>query len=264
MHEMSIREIQVATKELLKSFDTLCAKLNLQYWLMFGSLLGAVRHKGFIPWDDDLDVGMFHEDYKKLCDYLIQNESEFELHNQDTQINCFYNISRVCDKKHKLVFNNRDYTSGIFLDIYDFEGLGGEQDIAYWDKRFSNYNSWRKGIDLCTKNTLFYGNSLVHKVLNIPLLLCAKLLGKNYFIKKFNNYKHFNLTTSIYVGIPCWEEVRYRKSLFGSFIKVPFEDIVVAIPEQYDTLLSIMYGDYMQLPPKDNRVPNHHYRAYRL
>ena len=66
MHEMSIREIQVATKELLKSFDTLCAKLNLQYWLMFGSLLGAVRHKGFIPWDDDLDVGMFHEDYKKL------------------------------------------------------------------------------------------------------------------------------------------------------------------------------------------------------
>ena len=66
MKELSLREIQLVEFEVLKKLKELCEKLNLRYYLFYGTLLGAVRHQGFIPWDDDIDIGMFHEDYEKF------------------------------------------------------------------------------------------------------------------------------------------------------------------------------------------------------
>ena len=265
MKEMSLRESQMATKELLKQFDELCDSLGIRYFLMYGTLIGAIRHKGFIPWDDDLDVGMFYDDYQILCTYFKEHDNPImELHNQETQKDCFYNIARICDKAHQLIFAGKDYKSGLFIDIYVMEGLGKEEDQPYWDSRFAEYDKWRKSVYICTNKAFLYGNGVLHKLANIPYVMKSKRRGKKYYIDQFNNHKMFSIEESDYIGVPAWETVRYPKDLFDETIRIGFEDITVSIPKQYDELLRIDYGDYMTPPPEKDRVPYHGYIAYTL
>ena len=146
MEKMNLRQTQLATKDLLFHFDKLCSSLGIKYYLLFGTLLGAIRHGGFIPWDDDIDVGIMQDDYKLLEDYFnTTNDPIMEFHNPHTVKDCFFNISRVCDKKHYLVFQNRSYTSGLFIDVYLLEGMGNDEDSDYWRKQYKRIIRWRKG-----------------------------------------------------------------------------------------------------------------------
>ena len=264
MKEMNLEDVQKDTKELLVVFDKICNNLGLKYFLIYGTLLGAIRHKGFIPWDDDLDVGMFEDDYKRLCSYFNDtNNSELELHNQNTSEHCFYNIARVCDKKHRLVFENKKYTSGLFIDIYVFEGLGDDEDQFYWNQRFKKHPRWRKGVYINSNEDFLYGNGMVHKILNIPFCLIARKRGKKYYINKFNSHKKYDINDSKYIGCPSWEESRYERKWFDSIIYSEFEDIKALIPAAFDEILTSEYGDYMKLPSEEKRKPYHGYKAYR-
>ena len=264
MKEMTLEEVQKATKELLVEFDNICNEIGIRYFLMYGSLLGAIRHKGFIPWDDDLDVGMFESDYLKLCNYFKANNNlELELHNQDSTEHCFFNIARVCEKKHRLVFDNKKYTSGLFIDIYVMEGLGDTEDQLYWNQRFKKHSGWRKGVYVNSNEGFLYGNGVLHKILNIPFCLFARKRGKQYYINKFNSHKKYDINDSKFIGCPSWEESRYERKWFDSIISTEFEDIEVLIPAAFDEILTSEYGDYMKLPPIENRKPYHGYRAYR-
>ena len=263
MRELSVRETQEATLKVLVSFDKICRKINVKYYLIWGTLIGAIRHHGFIPWDDDLDVAMFPEDYLKLEEYFSsQNETELELHNMKTQPDCFYNISRVCEKKYKLVFNNKKYTSGLFVDIYVLYGLGKESDLPYWEKRFKKYQAWQKSVYACCNKSLLMGKNTVHKVLNIPIVLYSKMFGKQYFIKKIEDYPRFEIENSDYLGTPQWEPAVISKQDFDEIQYVEFEGFPAPIPSGYDHLLRSYYGDYMSLPPENERKPHHGYKAY--
>ena len=98
MKELTAREVQLGELSVAKQFDAICKRLNLRYWLMYGTLLGAVRHQGFIPWDDDVDVMMPRPDYEKLIDYLIAHENEFaplKLMHYRSNPNYIYPIARL-------------------------------------------------------------------------------------------------------------------------------------------------------------------------
>lgn len=263
METMTMKEVQAATKELLVQVDALCMDLGIQYFLIFGSLLGAIRHKGFIPWDDDLDIGMMAADYYKLEKYFKNNTGDLELHNQETNPNCFYNIARITEKKHRFIFPDQQYESGAFIDIYVFEGLGSDEDLKSWEKRFKHYDKWRKGIYMSVNPTIMYGSNKLHKILNIPFVLFAKKRGKQFFIDKFNDYKPVDIDESKYIGIPRWEPTVYEREWFDDLIRVPFEDISVLIPSEYDKILSQEYGEYMQFPPEEKRRPYHGFIAYK-
>lgn len=262
MKKMNQREIQIATKDLLYQFDKLCSSLGIKYFLVYGTLLGAIRHGGYIPWDDDIDVGMMPDDYKVLLDYFSKNhDSLMELHNLKTVKNCFYNISRVCEKNHYLVFENRDYVSGLFIDVYPIEGMGGDEDTSYWNEQFRKIRKWRKGAFISTYNSIFYGKNLTHKILNIPNVIIAKVRGKNYYFDKINDHKYFDIEHSKYVGV-CWDTNRYPKEIFEDTLRVRFEDIEVTVPKGFEKYLTILYGDWKKLPEASKRVPHHGYEAY--
>lgn len=262
---MSLREIQIAALEILKEIDRICNDLKINYYLWYGSLLGAVRHKGFIPWDDDLDIAMKIEDYKVFIDYFRSNKviEPFEIHNFETNKYCGYNITRVCDNRYVLEFNQSRYTSGIFVDIYPLEGLGNEKMTPYWKKHYKKLPCLYKHLALCCTNSFLYGKNIVTKIGNIPNYIISNILGKKYYIDKLNSYPKIAIKDSKYIGIPAWDYGIFPKEWFNEIIKVPFEGIMVPIPRDYDLILRSMYNDYMKLPSDKERVPHHNYVAYR-
>ena len=265
MKELTLREIQEASLQLLIQIDHICKEIGSNYFLFFGTLIGAIRHHGFIPWDDDLDIAMFQNDYNKLTDYISKNMSdELTVDNPITNNDCFFNITRICDKKHKLIFKGKKYTSGIFIDIYILEGMGNDEDLIYWKKRFSNYRHWQKGVYASVNKSFLYGNSNLHKIANIPFVLYAKIRGKSYYFKKFDSHKKFDLQNSTYIGNPAWEDIIFRKEYFNDVVYVSFENYIVPVPSGYDQFLNAIYGDYMKLPEESQRVSQHGYICYEL
>ena len=264
--EMTVRESQLAALGILKKVDNILKELDIEYIAMYGTLLGAIRHKGFIPWDDDLDIGIRKSDYFKLKKYFQNNKSNlFPLELHDTKLNkdCFYNMARISDTTYFYSFDQMRYTSGAFIDVYMLEGLGNDEDIEYWKNRFARYPYHQKWLYMsCTKGVLF-GNSNIHQLLNIPRCIIAKILGRDYFLKWFNDKKEFDWDESTYIGNPMWETTRYKKEWIENPIRVQFEDMLISVPSNYETILRRSYNNYMELPPENDRKPSHGYVGYR-
>ena len=126
--ELTIEEIHEGTIGILKKIIELCDMLQVNYYIMYGSLIGAVRHHGFIPWDDDLDIAMLRPEYEKLCSYCETHQGElghFALMNRRTAKEYPYNISRFCDMRYSM--EKKDTIPGagmgMFVDIYPFDGF---------------------------------------------------------------------------------------------------------------------------------------------
>lgn len=273
MKELSLKEIQHGSLEIMKKIDEICNELGLKYFLMFGTLIGAVRHKGFIPWDDDLDIMMPRSDYDKLIEYFIKNEKELYplmLFSNKNKSNYPYMISRISDIRYSLdVKNEDDFGIGLFVDIYPIDGVGNSQNevrkIAHKAKYLASllYLSTRQK---CIKDNT---KSKIRLVLKLPAFLYAKFRGKKYFEKKLNNIlSKYHYDDCIYVGCTSWlvdmEKEVFQKQLVEEIIVVPFEEYYFKIPKNYKKILRQIYGDYMQLPAEKDRIGHHYYTAYKV
>ena len=128
MQELTLEEIHAAELYTLKEVDKLCRELKIKYWVAFGTLIGAVREHGFIPWDDDLDIVMKRDDYEIFLNYFFTHKHDtLELNHPLNNKDYTYYIARVSEKNNRLVFEDTKYTSGVFIDIYPMDGLEGVQ-----------------------------------------------------------------------------------------------------------------------------------------
>jgi lipopolysaccharide cholinephosphotransferase len=273
MKELSIEEIQRGSLEIMKKIDEICNQLNLNYFLIYGTLIGAIRHKGFIPWDDDLDIMMPRPDYDKLIEYFIKNEKELyplKLFSNKNNNRYPYMISRISDVRYHLVVENEDdYGIGLFVDIYPIDGVGNNAKENKKVKIKAKYL-----VSLCylsTRQKCVKDNTKtkLRLMLKFPAFLYAKARGKKYFENKLNDIvaKH-PYKSCTYVGCTTWcpdmEKEVFPKELLEKTIVVPFEQYHFRIPENYDKILRQVYGDYMELPPEKDRIGHHHYKAYRV
>ena len=266
--EMNLEETQHESLKVLAEIDRICVQNGFKYWITFGTLIGAVRHKGFIPWDDDIDIAMPRLDYDKLKNYLLHDydSKDYELHTFLTNEQYPFYISRFCDKKHELVFSGYNYHSGCFVDIYPYDGMGKKGDYEYWKKLEPKLHSITKKLIMSEQTGLMYGNSFAHKIGNLPQLLISKAVGRIQYYKQLDKYREkFTWEESDYVGVICWSTGTYcyPKEWFSEIERIPFENIMVNAPKEYDKILRFLYNDYMQLPPKEKRVPQHGFIAYR-
>ena len=128
MKELSIEEIHEGTLGILKKIIEICDEINVNYFLAYGSLIGAVRHGGFIPWDDDLDIVMLRPDYEIFNQYCLKHERElypFKLINRKNEKKYPYNIARFNDLRYRDIYENvQEYDSGMFIDVYPLDGAG--------------------------------------------------------------------------------------------------------------------------------------------
>lgn len=241
-----LRRQQERMLELLCEIDRICKKHGIRYWLSSGTLIGAVRHGGFIPWDDDLDIEMMREDYDRLMDILpTELPSTMALQNHRTDHTYFFFYAKVRDRRSLLSEgNNYDRMwkeHGIYIDIFPLE----YQPISIHkisEKTAGHmYKIWRT----CTDDNLG-----IRKVMRLfhfnrrfvfPLLrLLCSISGTDV------------ITSGM--GIP-YHNPRFAKDIFP-LATLKFEGREFPVPHNYDHMLRLMYGDYMQLPPEE-RITTH-------
>ena len=267
--ELSLKEVHGYTLTLIQKLDELCRQLDVKYVVWYGSLLGAIRHKGFIPWDDDFDVIMPRPDYEKFAAYCRTHEKElgsYRLIDKNTRSDYPYNIARFSDTSYHMILDGySDAGMGLFLDVYPFDGIGDDPEQArkkiLWRKKLYAIG-WNSAIRQQAVETR---KGLKEQLVKRLIYLWAKHKSPHYFYRLYDKLADlYSYEGSSYVTEVVWDMdfVPIKKEWLDDLIRVPFENITVPVPRAYDTVLTLLYGDYMTPPPVEQQVPTHSYRLY--
>ncbi len=264
----TIKEIQEISFEILKYIDKVCRENNLKYSLVGGTLLGAIRHKGFIPWDDDIDIMMPRPDYEKLID-IIENSSNNRfkaLHFSKKYPKYFYSFVKIVDTNTKLI--EKDYKNnenmGVFADIFPADGIVLEKSKkmirkAYVYKFLSVLSS--------SKGYLRNKKEYLKNTCKFFLSIIAKTFGYKFWLRKLekvtSKYKYEDCEYSMSYSGAYLEKEIFKKSMFDELIDVDFEGYKMLAFKDYDEYLTRIYGDYMTPPPESHRNPHHELKAYK-
>ena len=260
MISISFEENRKIQTEILLEFASFCKKNNLTYYLAYGTLLGAVRHKGFIPWDDDIDVWMPRGDYKKFIDLYRKSKenSHYKLSIPGEKISKHSFLKMYDSNTVKIedgVYYKNDYL-GIDIDIWPLDGQ--PEDEQYYFKWYKKLK-FQYLLFFASISSLKYGN-LKRKLKVLLLKIIAgnrrKILDKTekmHTTFPFNECKKIGCIIS-YFNV---KKDRYLKSWFDKTILLDFEGHKLCAPAEYDKILTQRYGDYMQLPPEHQRVTHH-------
>ncbi len=238
----TLRKAQLRMLEILKVVDTICQEHHIEYVLDGGSLLGAVRHKGFIPWDDDLDITVMHKDFKRLRKILPEELPSYLIY-QDytTDPNYPTLVAKVRDKRS--YFYEDEWTDhlkekGIFIDIIPMEEIPNllwKKKLDYW------YGHCLRGVHnyAGTKDKI-----LSISVLPFVWLLVISTRLVNYFLR-----------TDQVAHVYGWRAYNsFSKKDLYPIRRMQFEDMQVCVPNNPDAVLTKLFGDYMQIPPEDQRA----------
>jgi lipopolysaccharide cholinephosphotransferase len=269
-HELSLREIQISSLQILKKIDAICTAENLDYFVMYGTLIGAARHKGFIPWDDDVDIMMPRPDYNKLISILRSgsySHQDIKILNADCNENYPYMISRVIDPNFHVITNNeKNCGMGTFVDVYPLDNIANTKIEAIIKGR---YYGWLSSLYF-SSTRLKNPSSLktIKEIIKSCSYYLAKMLGQKRLYKLLQQKSNIKDLDANYVGCIEWMTNDFRRNIFSRELlkgreTLPFESIQVNVPENYHKVLSDYYGDYMNLPPEKDQVPHHFYRAYK-
>ena len=269
---LTIEEIHQGSLGVLKQIIKICEELKIDYFLAYGTLLGAVRHHGFIPWDDDLDIMMLRPDYDRFLAYCEAHREQLMpyrlLHYTNTK-NYPYMIPRFSDTRYQVKNDDplQDVEGmGFFVDIYPLDGIAGNSpELAQKvSKKKRVYMS--AYVYAAIKSKTKTKRSLIVTMLRECFRLGAIVLGARFIAKRSERFsKKYSVDQSQYITNLTWEDVCfiYDKADFSQAILVDFEDIKAKIPIGYDRILRNAYGEYMQLPPENERVGHHFYKMYR-
>lgn len=257
MSKLTTREIQLSCLEVLKGFDALCRKHSLTYFLSGGTLLGAIRHKGFIPWDDDVDVMMPRADYQRLL-AIAQEEADprWGFYSLDTRSDYGRPWARMTDERTRRsgagLFAND--TSGTYIDIFPVDGMptGRLATRIFFARIRINDMLWRTA----TRSSI--GQKERMKALKKLASLLLRPIGPRPFARKMNRIAMLQDYSGRFRGVSMITHYGAREkmlaSVFDHAVEVDFEGLRLPAPSGYDAYLTRLYGDYMQLPPEHRRV----------
>ena len=271
MREMTIREVQDLSLEILRDVHQFCETNGIRYTLQGGTLLGAVRHKGFIPWDDDIDIAMPRPDYNRFL-RTYTSEKGFKVISRELEgsHDVMIAFARICDTKRTYVDTSfipwtSDQT-GVWIDLFPLDGV--ESPLSICEKRIKKMRRL-----LLQVNTL---RTVHNKLSDIPEtkkkihLLIKKIVApfcsKNAIDKYVEQCQAYDYDKAEYycnfAFLNYGIRERHRKAVLDKRILSPFESDEFYIMKGYDEALKEKYGDYMQLPPKEKQVRVHDYNKY--
>lgn len=252
-----LRQLQLTELEMIVEVDRICRKYNIAYSLDGGTLLGAIRHKGFIPWDDDADVIFTRHEYAKfyrVCKEALDKE-RFFLQEYRTDSGYRWGYAKLRRKGTEYVRSGQEhmhYKTGVCIDVFVVDNVPDQPFL-----RCLNY-----GVNYCIRKTLYseWGMTaakvmpmrLLYRALYlIPRDICFQLRNR---IAARCNRKRTELKSHLLYPYPR-KESRYGMPArcFDSYIEVEFEGMKFSVFKEYDMYLSLLYGDYMKLPPVEKR-----------
>lgn len=266
---MSVRDntyqiagLQDKMLDIFKCFAKVCEENHLQYWAGTGTCLGAVRHQGFIPWDDDMDIYMPRKDYERLWEIwpnLNVNE-KYKLCRTGKEKNYRHRAMQIVDTNTTFINKrcvNDDIEHGVYIDIIPMDACPAN----YFSRVFQIVNAIVYSIYNIQIEPDFQGGRLMRLGTSL-FLRVIKSPERRYKIwkKAEKNLSKYNIENSRY----CTDLYIYFWMIFKKMPKewfvpkeVPFEDTKINIPKGYDGYLKVLYGDYMLLPPQEERVVKH-------
>ncbi len=265
--KLKVRDIQNVIFDIFVEFDRICRKYNLKYSLYGGTMLGAIRHRGFIPWDDDLDIIMIRSDYEKFL-LAAPNElsEEYILSNWRVEENSCLLFTKMRRRDSRMVqpsYVGSNIHHGIFIDIFpldriEVKSLKGKLHIKLCQLFFL----WTTSTDI---NRCRYAHSQLNRTLRFTLYGLSKIIGRKHIFKIAEfvltrlNKGSSNLLGDLTNGankdiIKKWS---MSEDDMLHFIEIPFEGHDALICENYETQLERGYGDYMTPPPEEERLPSH-------
>ena len=269
MSEELRREVQMMELDILKEFQRICADHDLRYFAIGGTCLGAVRHKGFIPWDDDIDVAMPFEDYSRFQKIAGRELQEpYEIINPVEHRACTFPFIKMYRSDTAFIEKARENRPesyfGIFIDIMPIFGLPvdkKERDRVY--RESSLYIRQNRFNRLSFAET----KSVPQKLMWMTCVRGRASGDPCYYLKKLNALGQrcdFDAAQEI---LFAWRSIYYNKKktykrkfdkyVFRDYCELPFEDTVIRVPVEYDSYLTRDFGDYMKLPPEEKRVTVH-------
>lgn len=257
--------LQTEILNIFKEIDKVCIKHNLRYYAIGGTCLGAVRHQGFIPWDDDLDIAMPRDDYEKFKkiaeDELPDHLKVFPELAGEHNVLKFIKVHNVNTTfVEKIVKDYTDKYIGVFVDIMPLDGIPSntfEKKLYYGILHQLSRLDWNRKF---YKETQQREDSNLKKTIWRILYYFEKKLPSNYFaelyIKLQKKYSYNDTKELAYTWHPE-KKIIFSKGAFEDYVLLPFENYQMRCPVGYDEFLTALFGDYMKLPPKEQQVPCH-------
>lgn len=259
MKELSIDQIKHIQVEILQSVADFCDQNNITYFLAAGTMLGAIRHNGFIPWDDDIDIIIPRPDFERLL--KIFKMENLDLGYPTLSSNYLYPYIKISDNRtyQKEKFSV-EMNLGIHIDVFPLDGFPKEEDLI--KQHLLKLKSYRKLI----LNKIFKLSNRLSNFKRIVLGVIRYVIPVKYYIKKIiKTAKLYEFETSENVGIAVWGygkgEVNPRE-VFRDSVEIEFENRIYKAPIGYDIYLTNLYGDYMKLPPESERERKHHFKGF--
>ncbi len=269
-----MNDIQTHLLTILKAFIAVCEKHHLRYFVNGGTALGAIRHKGFIPWDDDVDVMMPRKDYEEFIKLQYEYEgTPYFIQTWKSDPRYIYCFAKLRDSSTTYIENfyvNHRINHGMWIDIFPIDGM------SYKDKPRQR----------CAKRIKYvwyqvymsYFPNMIRKIHKDTFFkdILLNIVGGLTYILDIGHYRqriverhcrHYDFDKSVLAGLYFDFDTKHAamdKHIFDEYTLVDFEDIKVRIPKDYDKYLTNLFGDYMTPPPIDKQVGWHHHKGCSL
>lgn len=269
--ELTIQESQQAALQVLIRFDRICKENGLRYYLIYGTLIGAIRHRGFIPWDDDIDVMMPRPDFDRFVRFCGEHSAELlplKLHTRANTPYYAYGIPRLSDLRYRCIPINgwpQQTDIGAFIDIYPWDNFGSSRAEA--ERIWSQCRALNRAYQwyLYPSNRDDSALKAVGRRAAHGLLRAVKGADYPQRIDAILREKILSSTSEAdsFFGHVVWARgvAQFEKSRLMELraVRHEFAGHLFDIPAAYDYILTTSYGDYMQLPPEEERHPTHDY-----
>mgnify|MGYP000923539667 FL=1 len=265
MRKLSIEEAKKIELDILDFIDSFCKENGINYCINYGTLIGAIRHKGFIPWDDDIDLSMTRENYERFIQLFSEKQSIYQILSLETDNQYFNNFIKIVDPTTKIIDtrNTKTYDSGIFIDIFPMDTFNDSKvvDICYKLESF-------KLLSFSKHKNIVYGDSKLKDLIRTLFWIFLRPVSPRFFANKIEKQiQKYRVEGGKYIAfIPskAKEKEIFPRDMFDELIETPFEHLVLPAPKRFDVVLKQFYDDYMTVPPKEKQIYSHEFEAYKL
>ena len=255
MEQNKIKDLQMSLLELMKVLHDVCIKYNIKYYMLGGTMLGAVRHKGFIPWDDDMDIGLERSDYDKLLSIPKSAwPSNIVIKTPRNSKDYIFPYCKLMNTNTTLIENRLNgIIEGIYIDIFPIDGAGNN-----WISAKYHYYKfyWKQGL-LFNKQELERKNTFLRRL--VQSYARTKNVNKLYEkVEQLMKKRKFEKSRIIGNFGGAWglKELMYKEVMYPPKL-YNFDDYRFYGPNDYDAYLNSLYGDYMKIPPPEKRKSHH-------